>query len=149
MLYSSGGADCSLDGTKSAVCVSGYTGIEANEPGPKTTAFTETDLTFQVATLTSVSLLWTYSKSPKETTSPTGSDTALSSGSEQTITGTTQTNSASGTQKTSTATTQTDSAPGAQKTSSGHVSSTSTGGMAMVTGHGWVVGGAAIAVAML
>jgi len=149
MLHSSGEADCSLDGTKSAVCVSGYTGIEANEPGPKTTTFTETDLTFQVATLASVSLYWTYSALPEETNPPMDSDTASSSGSEETITGTTQTNSASGTQQTSTATTQTNSAPGAQKTSSGHVSSTSTGGMAMVTGHGWVVGGAAIAAAML
>ncbi|KAH8590681.1 hypothetical protein B0O99DRAFT_691242 [Bisporella sp. PMI_857] len=125
--------DCSLAGTTSAVCVASYGGDEANFPGKETTTFNQDDMVFQTATLTAVTLRSTGSAAPASlTAAPTASNT---SGSDTSIISGTRTTSSS--------------VSGAQQTNASAATSSSTGGMAMITGNPWIVGGAALAAAVL
>jgi len=128
--------DCSLAGS-SAVCTESYGGQEANDPGQSTETLTGTDFTYMPVVITAGSLNTNAPAAPSSTTAvPTASSTGGADSSSQTGSSTGPTQSVSGTAQSG--------------SSSAKSTSASTGGMPTVTGHkGWVVGGAALAAALL
>jgi len=126
----SGYLDCSMGGTTTAVCTESNAGPEANDPGMSTTTYAGSEIEYQVATLTSSSL--SVTAVPADTAS-------VSSASSTASTGPTKTGSSGSTSKTSSS----------GSTGATQSSSTSTGGMAMITGNAWIIGGAALAAALL
>lgn len=124
--------DCSLDGTKSAVCVESFGGTEANFPGITTETYTGTDLPYMPVVITAGAAVSTGSSpsSAVPSTTTNGTTATHTSGSS------TKTSSSGG-----------NSSGPAQANSSG--TSTSTAGVPAITGNsGWVLGGA-LALAMM
>jgi len=150
VLLFTGYFDCSLKGTSTAICTESFGGEEANFPGSSTETLTGTDFTYQTATLTG-STLNILGAAPASST--TGSTASSTSGSGATQTGSNSNNNNNDNNSGST------SGSGSKETGSntsnggnGDAKSTrtSTGGMAMITGNAqWVMGGAALAAALL
>lgn len=124
---STGYADCSLYSTASAVCVESFGGTDANFPGISTETYTGTDLPYMPIVITAGP---GSSLTSSVSATPTGSLSSTPTPISSTRASSTRRSSSGGAQAT----------PG---------TSISTGGVPAVTGHaGWIVGGAAVAVAM-
>ncbi|KFZ14291.1 hypothetical protein V501_03322 [Pseudogymnoascus sp. VKM F-4519 (FW-2642)] len=130
-----GQVDCSLAGTTSAVCVESFGGSEANFPGVSTETYTGTDQPYMPVTIIAGAVGANRIASPSTTGS--GSESTQTSGAGAGAGAAMSTADAKGS---GAATTTTDSGPGAA----------STGAAAAISqGAGWVLGGAAMAMAML
>ncbi|OBT56182.1 hypothetical protein VE04_04065 [Pseudogymnoascus sp. 24MN13] len=134
-IRSAGQVDCSLAGTTSAVCVESFGGSEANFPGVSTETYTGTDPLYMPVTIIAGAVGANRIASPSTTGS--GSESTQTSGPGAGAGAAMSTADAKGS---GAATTTTDSGPGAA----------STGAAAAISqGAGWVLGGAAMAMAML
>ncbi|OBT86325.1 hypothetical protein VE02_07427 [Pseudogymnoascus sp. 03VT05] len=125
--------DCSLAGTTSAVCVESNGGSEANFPGVSTETYTGTDQPYIPITITALAVGANRVASPSTTGSGAESTQTSDAGAGAGM-------SAADAKGSGDAATTTDSGPGGA----------STGAAAAISqGAGWVLGGAAMALAML
>jgi hypothetical protein len=127
--HSSANIECSL-ASSSAVCVESFGGSEANDPGMSTETLTGTDYTYMPVVITAGA--GSGGAAPSNTA---GGVTASSTGASEASEGT-KTSSGSGVAKT-------------QGGSSSVATGTSTGGVPMITGAGWIMGGAALAAVLI
>ena len=134
-IHSAGQYDCSLAGTTSAVCVESHGGSEANFPGVSTETYTGTDQPYIPITITARAV----SANRVASTSTAGSG-AESTQTSDAGAGAGAGMSAADAKSSGDAATTTNSGPGGA----------STGAAAAISqGAGWVLGGAAMALAML
>jgi len=128
--------ECSLAGTSSAVCFQSFGGSEANDPGSSTLTLTGTDYTFMPVTITGGAGAATTSNSEVIKSGPSFT-TPISTSSRASQTGTTTSSKASG-------------SGNAASQSSSTTTSSSRAGVPAVTGNAiLVMGGAAMAMAVL
>ena len=127
-LYSTGHINCSLSGTSTAVCIESFGGTEANSPGVSTETYTGTDIAYVPVTITAGKI-----RAAPASTTGSGAVPAQTSGAGV-----------------AESTTETGSTEDAGPSSTAAPTETSTGAAAIITGAaGWVLGGAAVAFAML
>ncbi|OBT43013.1 hypothetical protein VE00_07356 [Pseudogymnoascus sp. WSF 3629] len=125
--------DCSLAGTTSAVCVESHGGSEANFPGVSTETYTGTDQPYIPITITARAV--SANRVASTSTAGAGAESTQTSGA-----GAGAGMSAADAKSSGDAATTTNSGPGGA----------STGAAAAISqGAGWVLGGAAMALAML
>jgi len=141
--------DCSLDAS-SAVCAESFGGTEANFPGSSTETFTGTDFTYMPVVITAGPLNTGGAAAPSSTNAaPTASSTgdAVESSTSGAAESSFDSPSGSSATKTSSGAAQTQ---GSSSPSVKASSSPSTGGVPMITGNAkWVLGGAALAAALV
>lgn len=143
-LSSTGIFDCSLAGTSSAVCVQSNGGSGANDPGSSMVTFTGTDYTSMPVTIVSADALTTGNSGSELDPTPTGSGTATTSGTGI-KSGPTTIGSVTPTMTSSMA-----SGSGNVASQSGSTTSSSHAGGPAITGNAMLVmGGAAVAMAVL
>ncbi|PMD18758.1 hypothetical protein NA56DRAFT_647641 [Hyaloscypha hepaticicola] len=136
--------DCSLAGTSSAVCVQPNGGSGANDPGTSTVTLTGTDYTSMPVTIVSADALTTGNSGSELDPTPTGSGTATASGTGI-KSGPTTVGSVTPTMTSSMASGSGNVAP-----QSGSTTSSSHAGGPAITGNAMLVmGGAAVAMAVL